>query len=186
MRHGVVRAGAVAAAVGGAGWVVKGTWILATDYQPPVVFEAGPPLFLLALWGLGSSLEWPGSPGRWAKRLVLGAAIAISAMAFLAVAVPRWLPEGEELTPIGALLFASFLAMLGALLALGLVVRRMRAFSAPWHGLPFAMAVAALPSILLSGLAAEALGNERILEVAIVVLGAAWIILGVCMWRTTR
>lgn len=98
-------------------------------------------------------------------------------------AVPQWVPESEELTPIGALQFVAFLCALGALFALGLVVRRTRAFPRPWHVLPLAIAVAVFPLMVVSGFAAYALGNERLIEVAIVLFGAAWILLGVYLWR---
>jgi len=182
-RFAVIRWGAVAAVVGGACWVVKGAGILLTGQQPPFVFELAAGLFPLALVGLYAAL------GRRGGRLaVCGLVFALTAevsavlVGFGALLGPDgWIPREETVTVLTPFIVLAGFGTLVALLLLGIAVRRTRALPDRWRTLPLALALSAVP-LMVSGGALEVV-SERLLEVPIVLLGVAWIALGVVVAR---
>lgn len=172
----------VAAAVGGAAWVVKGSLIIATGDQPPVAFELGPPLFLVGLIGLHARLEGRGGRvGRVGGLLAYaGAFLTVTTAVLFAVSAPE--VSEESFGPVNALILGTGLAILASLLCLGLATRRAGTLGSGWSTLPLLVGVLAILSLFLGG-AMEQI-SERLLEVPIVVIGLAWIVLGYALWSS--
>ncbi|HEX7276878.1 MAG TPA: hypothetical protein VF244_05840 [Acidimicrobiales bacterium] len=162
-----------AAVAGGAMWAAKGAAILATGDQPPVLFELPLLLFPLGLLGLHARLE--GHDGRLRS---VGRGVSLVALVAGAVAAGVFVvdPDASGAVP-GIAIAGSALGTVVGLILLGLVARRAQIFPPPWHRLPFVMGVAT--PVLLSvvgGMLSEI--NERLLEVPLVLVAAAWIRLG--------
>ncbi len=172
----LMRVGAVAAALGGAAWLIKAVAILATGDQPPLVFEVAPLMFALALLGMRAMLgarpqECTGVVGGWAAAVAAALAVASLAMTFGASS------SGEGFSP---LTFSTFLCVLGGLILIGLASRHRTELARPVRVLPLLLGVFTFPLVAVGGVL-EAV-NERLLELPLVVLGLAWIVLGRSMW----
>lgn len=77
-------------------------------------------------------------------------------------------------------MLAGFLATLGSLLLLGVAVRRAGLLPRPWDLLPLALGALTFPLLAIAGAFAGV--NERLLEVPVVIVGAAWVALGYRLW----
>ncbi len=177
------RAGAVAAVVAGACWVLKGGAILVTGDQPPGVFEASFLLFPLALGGLYARL---GGRGGRTARVGVGLAVVAGLSAALLGLALLFGPESWEPTEAAATILTPLFALAGlgtivGLLLLGISVRRAQALGPRWSVLPLALGVSVFPLMIVGG-ALEAV-HERLLEVPLVLLGLGWIGLGVALAR---
>lgn len=176
------RAGGVVAIAGGLAWVVKGGVILATGDEPPVAFALGMFLFPLGTLGL-ASLIGDGGRARTAGRAlaVIAFVSAIVAGAMFAFAPASWEPTEERVTPITPFIVLGGFGAIGSILLVGLAVRRARPFGGRLDVLPLAIGVGAVPAILLGAALGQV--NERLIEVAVVAIGLAWIVLGRALVR---
>jgi hypothetical protein len=146
---------AAAAFLGGAFWFCKAAAIVAGLPQPRLLFEAAPLLFGLAL--LVPSLRM--APGL-ARFVALGAlALALPAGAWGVAAELLWGNPGAALG----------VAVLGSHLALYLFARYVP------DRLGQGVALSVLPAMAVGG--ALSLLHEALLEVPILLLGAAWMVL---------
>lgn len=168
-----MRMGGFAAILGGAMWIVKGGAILAERNQPPVVFAAAPALFALALVALHALVR-----GRRERLERIGGfsayVAAVLALMTAGAALVTW--NGDMPALFNATMGFSTLFILVALVALGVVTRRAAVLRPPWHALPLALGILFVPLLLLGGLLS--VGDERLLEIPIVLLGVAWMVLG--------
>jgi hypothetical protein len=184
-RLALVRCGAGASILAGACWVIKSVGILVTGSQPPALFEFSFLLLPVALVGLYAALGR--RPGKLA---VCGLVLAIAAEAS-AVAVglawllgpSDWLPQGEAVTVLTPLVVLASLGTFAALLLLGVAAFRASAFPGRWRALPLSFGVSAIPLLIMGG-ALEAV-NERLLEVPLMIMGIAWMALGVVMGKAS-
>jgi hypothetical protein len=178
MARSLVRLGGLAAIVGGLLWMIKGGAILLSGDQPRYVFEVAPLFFAGGLFGLHAGLAGRGGlPGR------LGGYLAYVAMALSVVSVVSMIQNGDAPTSeaeFDAVVFANFLATLSSLVLLGIAVRRDALLPRPWNMLPLALGALTFPLIAIAS-AVEGL-NERLLEVPVVIVGAAWVALGYQLW----
>ena len=177
-RLAVARWGAGAAVVAGSFWIVKAASILLTGDQPPLVFELAFVLFPVALIGL-----YAASGRRGGRLATCGLALAIIAGVSAVVTglgallgPDDWTPRGDTVTVLTPFIALAGLGTFVALLLLGLALRRTTALPARWRTLPLALAVSALPLMVIGG--ALAAVNERLLEVPLLLLGVGWIALG--------
>lgn len=160
----LIRLGGVAAVLGGLAWAVKGAMILVGLDQPPLLFEAAPVLFGIALLGVAYSSRPPSRR----RKASLGLA-AVSVLAGLAALVSDLVGEVA-----GVALAVSSLTLLMGLLALPRDGRR-PAPLAWWIG------VATVPALVVGGILSAL--DERLLEVPLVCLGLAWMVVG---WTALR
>jgi len=174
----VIRAGAGAAVIAGACWVVKAAGILLTGGQLPGAFEFAFILFPVALVGLYAVNRQRGS-----RLAMCGLAVAITAeLSAVAVGVGRvfgpdsWVPREDTVTVLTPFIVLAGFGTYMALLLLGLAVRRTQALPERWRTLPLALVVSAAFLMLIGG-TLESL-SERLLEIPILLLGAGWITLG--------
>ena len=157
--------GGGAAVVGGLSWFVKGAAILAGADQPPFLFEIAPMLFGIGLLTIAHAVL-PPSRRRTVAMAFAGLAIIADVVAVVTEVV------GEV---AGAALATSSLALVIGLLTLD---RRGRwPISLAWW-----IGAAMLPAIVVGGLLSEI--DERLLEVPLVALGAAWMLVGWAALRT--
>lgn len=170
-----------AAAVGGAAWVAKGGVIMMGGDQPPVLFEAGAPLFVIGLLGLRARLAGAGRETRMGGFLACagGALLILTAILYALGALE--LSEGS-FTVGSAVVLATFLAIIGSLVLLGVGTRRAHALAPGWDALPLVMGVSILPLIVVGGLLESV--SETLLELPVVLFGFAWVVLGYLMWST--
>ena len=108
-------------------------------------------------------------------------------MALSVVGVVSMLQRGDAPTSEAAfdpVVLAGFLATLGSLLLLGVAVRRAGMLPRPWDLLPLALGAFTFPLIAIAGLL-EGL-NERLLEVPVIIVEAAWVALGYRLWAVGR
>jgi len=177
----VIRWGAVAAVVAGVCWVIKAAGIFLSGAQPPILFEAAFVLFPVALVGLYAALGPRG--GRSAMcGLVLAVAAEVSAVVVglgVLFGPADLMPREDSVTVLTPFIVLAGLGAFAGLLLLGLAVRRTRALPGPWRTLPLALAVSAVPLLMLGG--ALEVVSERLLEVPIVLLGVGWVALGVVL-----
>jgi len=150
----------VVAAIGGLAWAVKAAAILATGDQPPLVFEAAPLFFGVALTALALTSDLRG--GRRKTAIALGLlAVTAGVVAGVTEAVGQvW----------GPAIAASSLALIAGLLLLG------RRASSASHRFAWWIGVSILPALVVGGLLSAI--NERLLEVSILTLGLMWLWLG--------
>jgi hypothetical protein len=159
--------------LGGVAWFGKAAAILATGEQPPLLFEFAPMLFGFGLLGLRLRLtpsrSWLTRTGGWfaAVALILsGGDLALGAA-----------EEGA----FSSLTLATSLAVLAALILLGVPTRRRAALPGVARVLPLTLGVATFPLLAVGG-ALEVI-DERLLEVPFLLLAAGWIWLGAALWR---
>ena len=175
----VGRAG-LAALTGGLLWVVKGGIIMLGGAQPPWIFEFAPGLFSLGLLGLRAALG--PSPGRAG---IVGGVMAYLTGGLWAITMPIYaLVPGAvragSFGPVNALILVTFLTNLSALVLLGIAARRCRVLPPRWSWLPIVLGTVAFPLIVAGG--ALAVLNQRLVELPVVVVGAAWMLLGYLIW----
>ena len=179
MPNSLVQLGGLAAILGGAMWVVKGAAILAGRGQPPVVFQAAPAFFALALLALHALVR--GRPERLER---IGASFAYLAAVLAAVtpvaALVAW--DGDMPAVFNGTMAVATLCILAALVTLGVVVRRAGILGRPWSTVPLALGILFVPLLLVGGLLSAV--DERLLEIPIVLLGLAWVLLGYAIAAT--
>lgn len=153
-------------------WTVKAAAILAGRDQPPVLFEAAPLFFALALVALRTVVT--------ARDRIetIGAASAYLATALAApTAVAALVAWNEDMPAVfNGTLAAAVFALVVALVVVGIAIRRERALGRSWSPLPLSLGVAFVPLVLVGGLLS--LVEERLLEIPIAFLGFAWALLG--------
>lgn len=168
---------------GGLCWLIKGGAILITGDQPPLLFELGAFLLPVSLIGLDAALG--GRGGRVGKAgLVLSAVAVISALlaglgAWLGP--DDWIPTEDTATVLTPFIVLTGLGTVLGLVLLGIAVFRTKALRRPWHILPIAIAASIVPLMIAGGALASI--NERLLELPLVLLGGAWVLLGVTLLR---
>lgn len=161
----LVRLGGVAALLGGLAWTVKGTVILGGGDQPPLLFEAAPLLFGVALFGVANATMPPSRR----RRAAIGLAL-VSVVAAVAALVSDLVGE-----VVGVTLAGSSLALLVGLLALD----RRGSQPAP---LAWWIGVAMVPALVAGGILSEF--DERLLEIPLICIGLAWMVVGLQTLRT--
>ena len=149
-----------AAVVGGLLWVFKGGVILLGYGQPEHAFEVAPLLFALVTLGLARQ-----APLRGAGRVGV-AALAVVAVLCCLVAAVSSVVTGDVLGPD---LLAGMVTMTAALVVAGLSLRRT---DPRLGGLVLLLGTAMIPVMAVGG--ALSLVDERLLEVAVVAIGLAW------------
>lgn len=158
-------AGAIAALVAGALWVVKSASILLSGYQPPLVFEVAVPLFGVPLVALASA-------GRqdWRHRLAqaLGGVAVVTGCAALASDL-----AGEVWHVV---LAASAVAQVVGLVVVGLADRRVPGGLGAAGRTALLIGLVTIPAQAVGGLLE--LVDERLLEVGTLFLGCLWVWLG--------
>lgn len=164
----------IAALLGGVAWVIKAGVILATGNQPEYVFEVAPILFFVGLIGLYLHLA-----GRGGTVSRIGGIVAVAGLVVVSIGFVRFLggtsSGGEE--EFDPLIFGSFVLVVVSLTLLGIGYRRGARDRLKWPSLPFIVGLVTIPMVMIGG-GLEAV-NERLLEVPILLLGAAWIAIGV-------
>lgn len=146
--------------IGGLAWTVKALAILATGDQPPLLVEAAPLSFGVALTAMALTSDLRG--GRRTTAIALGLlTVTAGVVAGVTEAVGQvW----------GPAIAASSLALIAGLLLFG-----RRASSVP-HTFAWWVGVSILPALVVGGLLSAI--NERLLEVSILTLGVMWLWLG--------
>jgi hypothetical protein len=147
---------AVAAVVGGVAWVVKGGAILVGLDQPPLLLDVGVAAFPVTLVCLAASAHRRAS-------LALGVVALVTGWLALATEV-----AGRDQGP--AILVSSLALVVGLALLGG---------EDPEQRAARALGLVTVPVLLASGLLA--LLAERLIEVSTVLLGLAWLLLGVAL-----
>jgi hypothetical protein len=152
--------GGACALAGGVLWAVKSARILATGYQPPVIFELAMPLFGLAVVGLAVG-------GR--ARLVRLLGWAAAASGCLAMV-------GEVLGDTWNVpIVVSTLATLAGLLVAGFSSPARTPGSVAW--IAVLIGAGTIPAlVVLAG--PLALVDERLIEVPLLLVGCTWVWLG--------
>ncbi len=171
-----VRWGGIAALVGALCWAIKGASILITGYQPPVIFEAAPALFAVALVSLaGSAL---------ARALGAGVAPSTRDRAVYALGVVAWIAGVvSAVTAFGEEVWGPAIAVASLSTLTGLVLYGVggRGAIPPLPGaLPaLAIGIGSIPIIVVGGALSEV--NERLLELSVLVLAGLWAWLGLVL-----
>lgn len=181
-RRLIVQWAAAAAALGGAAWVLKAGVIFATGDQPPVAYEAGVVLFAFALLGLWSALAGAGGRAARVGGILAATAAACGVLSLLVRAIggEGVVPSEDEVTVLTPFITIAGFGTFGALIALGIAVRRTTALAHGYRSLPLAMGLGAVP-LLIAGAALESV-SERLFELPIALLGLCWIALGIGLW----
>lgn len=175
----LVGVAAIASAMGGACWMVKGSAILITGDQPPLLFEIAPAFFVLGLLGLYLLLDQDRSRTVKAGGIAVALAAALAFTTWLLSVTDRSTGSEERFQPT---LLLAFIALFTGLLLLGLATRRDRALGEGWSALPLALA-AGIPVMMVVGGLLEAI-DERLLEVPLVLYGFGWVGLGYALGRS--
>ena len=178
----LARGGGLAAMLGGVLWVFKGGAIILTGEQPPLLFEAAPPLFAAGLVGLHARLGGRGGRlGRTGLLLAYAAlASALVALVGLTLGPAGWVPKEDSVTPLTPFIVLAGFGPFVGLVLLGIATLRVKAMPAPFSALPLVMGVGAVPLMLVGGVLE--LVSERLFELPIVLLGLAWVLLGYSVW----
>jgi hypothetical protein len=178
-----------AAFTGGLCWLVKAAAILVSGWQPPLIFEAAPIFFAVALVGLWTRLD---ERSGWLERVGLWLAWASGIAAVLEVAayllVPQLIPHQSSVTPLTPIIMLAGMGSLLALFALGIATWRTHRLPSPWHRLPALMAIGFPLLSVFTVVAAANLGlapanATRAIEIPIALLGLAWMGLGLILIR---
>ena len=147
-------------------WSIKSISILVADYQPAFVFESAPMFMGLAALGIASNVKNSGTP----RLAVLVFAILAVVNGALAVLLHALTGDSDA---FGFVLMLSMLNVLAVLSYGGWLVRA-------WSLTPIAVFVVTLVALPVGGALAEV--DERLLEVPLLIVSAAWISLGVRFW----
>ena len=181
-RDRAVALGSLSALVGGLCWVVKGGWILATGWQPPVIYEVAPLFFPVAA---GALFVLPGVRSRLAT---VGLVVASTAEVAAVLSVlglffgpPEWQPTGSTVTVLTPWITLSALGTFVSLVLLGVPVRRARALPGWRRNLPLLIGVGAIPALAVGGLLE--LMRTHLIEVSTVAIGLGWVALAVALRR---
>lgn len=167
---------ALAASIGGLSWIVKASLILATGDQPPLLFEAAPIFFAVALYGVLIYVVHP----MGSLRILATAGIALviaSGVGSLALG-----SDGPGGSGLREALSSTFDVISGfgipiLLVGLGLPLMRRRLWDGRWRLLPLALGLGLVPAIAV-GVVLEVAFGERYLEIPLIVVGAGWVLLG--------
>jgi hypothetical protein len=182
MVPGIVKAGAVGAVVAGAIWVVKGGIVLLGQRDVllgidlGILFVVVQGLFAVAVIGVEELLGERG--GRHAE---VGLWFAYVSVFLSVVNLVVWVVAGTAAVPGTTSLAASLAWMIGAVLV-GFPAMRAEILPRPWHLGLLVIGAAALPLLLVFGWAANIIGQDRILEVPVILLGAVWVAFGLELW----
>lgn len=183
-----VGTGGGAAVFAGFCWMAKAVLILVTGDQPALLYEMAFLFFPLAVVGLYASL--PRDAGTRDRAAVAGVAVAAGAeVAAVGLSLAQafgpatWEPRGDTVTLLTPLYVLAGLGSFVALFLVGLAVHRRRALPGRARSLPLLTAVGALPLLALGGLLG--LVQERLVEVPVLLLGAAWMAIGLALGRRT-
>lgn len=172
MSSNLVRWGGVAAALGGAMWVVKGGLIMLGGPDPDL-FVPAQLFFALGLLGLHTQLA-----GRGGRPGMMGGFLAYSAVALSAVnaAYSAFFAEDGPQTPFpfNITYGVAALTIFVGLVLLGIAVLRVGALPGRWRTLPLIVGLSALLPVWILVFIH--------LEVPVVVLGAAWMLMGYVLW----
>ena len=168
--------------LGGLAWTVKGGAILATGDQPPVLFALGPFLFATALIGLATRIGDDGGRRTRSGLVLASAGLVLTVVGWIVGAVfPDLESDDDSFTALSLVLVAAMLAILAALVLLGLEARRTRALPGRFRSLP--LGIVTLLVLAMPATAALAPIDERLIELPLVVFALGWIALGLAMWR---
>jgi hypothetical protein len=159
--------GGVAALLGGLAWVVKGLVILAGGDQPPFLFEVAPLLLGIGLLSIAHR-----AMPRSRRRTV---AMGFASIAIIAGAVALATEVVGEVA--GSAIATSSLSLVVGLVTLDRHGRSPMPL-AWWIG------VGMLPAVSTGGVLSEI--DERLLEVPLVGIGAAWMVVGWASLRTLK
>lgn len=170
--NGLALIGAIAAVVAGACLAVKSAAILATGWQPPVLFEMAIPAMAVA----ALALVWTTAGGRSIKSArAFGVLATIAGIVAVATEV-----AGSPLEPAIAL---STLATIATLLIVGLRSRpgsRLGFSNEPQVALGIVIAMAL--TVVVGGPLSEI--NERLLELPLLAVGVLWLWFAKVTWTS--
>ena len=176
---GLVRAGGLAAAGGGALFVAQGAVMMLADANLDALPHALPPI-ALGLVGVCASLRGGGGlPGR-VGCLLAYAALAVSLVQLVALALMHWREE-PFWSVHGLGLVGSLLLVLVATLLLGVAALRTGTFRAGWRGVPLAVGLLWLPLLLGGEWVGDRLSPAREISLGFVPTGLTWIVLGAAL-----
>lgn len=168
----LIRLGGVAAMLGGAMWIVKGGLIMLGGPDPNLFLPAQL-FFALCLLGLHTRLAERG--GRLGR---IGGFLAYAAVALSMVNTPYsifFAERGPQTPfPFNVTYFSASLAIFIGLVFLGIAVLRAGVLPGRWRTLPLILSLSALLPVWILAFIH--------LEIPVVVLGAAWMLLGYVLW----
>lgn len=174
-------AGGVAAIAGALMWGAKSIAILAGGEQPPALFEVAVFLFAIALIGLHALVtERDEAPERIGGGLARVA--AVSSGLYL---VSEALSSDDDLSFWSLGLPIASLCVFGALILLGISIRRGVALPPPWQDFPLYFGASAIPLVMIVGGALAAIGDD-LLEIPILIVALEWLILGYLLINEDR
>jgi hypothetical protein len=169
---GLIRLGGVAAILGGTMWVVKGGAIM-LGFPDPNLFVPAQLFFALGLLGLHARLK---GRGVWLVRI--GGFLAYAAVALSVVNAPYSLffeEDGPQTPfPFNVTYGLAALSIFVGLMLLGIATLRVENLPPRWRALPLIVGLSALLPVWVLAFIH--------LEVPVVVLGAAWMLLGYILW----
>lgn len=175
-RRALVRAGALAACVGGLALAVKAAVIIAGRPQPPLLFEVATPFLVLGLLALAAATAAP------PRALTVGGGLAALAGGLSGVAAILFV--GGDTPVAGAFLGLGTLCLLASALTLGWTMRNDAQLRRP-AAMALALGAVTVPLLLVFGALAEVLG-EAALEGSTLVLGVGWTAYGVLLAVAVR
>lgn len=168
----LIRLGGVAAMLGGAMWIVKGGLIILGGPDPDLFIPAQL-FFALGLLGLHTRLaQRGGSLGR------IGGFLAYAAVALSMVNTPYsvfFAEDGPQTPfPFNVTYFLAGFAIFVGLVFLGIATSRAGVLPGRWRTLPLIVGLSSLLPVWILAFIH--------LEVPVVVLGAAWMLMGYVLW----